>query len=158
MAHSVFIALHAAAGVIALVAGTVALLRAGRFFDTYLVSLTATTVFLALAVAVEWTVLPSGGRVLLSAFVVLAVVLVVRGVLARRMRRAGQLSSPAYVEHVGFTLVALLDAFVVIAVLNAGAPVWLVVASGVVLAVAGHFVLRWAKRVLSEKPPAEVGL
>jgi hypothetical protein len=46
-------------------------------------------------------------------------------------------------------LIALFDAFVVITVLNAGAPVWLVVASGVLIAVAGHFALRATKRVLA---------
>lgn len=142
--HSLLIALHAATGVIAMVAGGVALYR-GRFFDVYLASLVATTVFLALAVAAEWTVLDAGSRVLFTAFTLLAVVMVARGVLARRLPP----TSPVYLEHVGFTLVALLDAFVVIAVLNAGAPVWLVVASGVLLAVAGHFALRATKRALA---------
>ncbi|MBB4907774.1 hypothetical protein [Actinophytocola algeriensis] len=127
--HSLLIALHAGTGVAALLAGAVALFRRGRLFDVYLGSLTATTVFLALAVAVEWAVLDVGSRVLFTAFTVLAAVLVARGVLARRLLPGGR--SPVYLEHVGFTLVALFDAFVVIAVLNAGAPVWLVVVSGV---------------------------
>jgi hypothetical protein len=146
--HSLLIALHAGTGVLALLAGAVALFRRGRLFGTYLVSLTATTLFLALAVAAEWSVLDTGSRVLFTAFTLLAAVMVARGVLARRMLPGGR-PSPAYLEHIGFTLVALLDAFVVIAVLNAGAPVWLVVASGVVLAIAGHFALGAAKRALA---------
>lgn len=143
MAHAVLIALHAAAGLLALGAGMFAL-RDGRFFTVYLSSLAATTVFLAAAVAVNWPDTAPAARGLFTAFVVLALVMVGRAELARR----GAPGTRAYVEHVGFTLVGLFDAFVVIAVLNAGAPIWLVVAAGVLIAVAGHFVLRWAKRVL----------
>lgn len=146
--HALLIALHAGTGVIAMLAGGIALYR-GRFFDVYLASLVATTLFLALAVAEEWTALDTGARVLFTAFTLLAVVMVVRAVLARRLL---PVRSPAYLEHVGFTLVALLDAFVVIAVLNAGAPIWLVVASGVLIAVGGHFALQATKRALAGEP------
>jgi uncharacterized membrane protein YhaH (DUF805 family) len=156
MLHSVLIALHAGTGVLALLAGTAALLRGGRLFDGYLISLIASTVFLALAVATEWTVIGAGARVLFTAFVLLGVVMVGRGVLARRLRPAGQRPSPAYLEHVGFTLIALLDAFVVIAVMNAGAPTWLTVTSGVLLAGAGHVVLRRTKQLLAGEPPVTV--
>ena len=154
MLHTVLIALHALAGVVALVTGAIAL-RAGQYFDVHLVSLTAMTVFLTFAVVAEWTVLDAGGRALFTVFALLAVVMVVRGVLARRLRPVGR-PSPGYVEHVGFNLIALLDAFVVIAVLNAGAPIWLVVTSGVVLAVAGHFALRRTKQLLVGEPSIPV--
>lgn len=154
--HSLLIALHAGTGVVAMLAGAVALFRGGRLFGTYLVSLIATTLFLALAVAAEWTVLGAGSRVLFTAFTLLAVVMVARGVLAGRLLPAGRRPSPVYLEHVGFTLVGLLDAFVVIAVLNAGAPIWLVVASGVLLAIAGHFALRATKRALAGEQRAPV--
>ncbi len=146
MLHTTLIVLHAVAGLVALVAGGAAV-RDGRFFDLYLWSLAGTALFLALAVGAGWAAVDAGGRALFAAFTALAAVMVWRAVLARRIRPAGA-PSAAYVEHVGFTLVALFDAFAVIAVLDAGAPVWLVVATGVVVAVAGHFALRRAKRVL----------
>lgn len=67
-----------------------------------------------------------------------------RAAQARRIRpTAGQGPPPdRYLDHVGFTLVALFDAFIVVAVLNLGAPGWLVATAGVGIAVAGHFVLR----------------
>ncbi|MFI7680893.1 hypothetical protein [Actinophytocola sp. NPDC049390] len=145
--HSLLIGLHAGTGLIALIAGGIALYR-GRFFDVYLASLVATTVFLALAVAVEWTLLGAGSRVLFTAFTLLAGVMVARGVLARRLPPR----SPAHLEHLGFTLVGLFDAFVVIAVLNAGAPIWLVVTSGVLIAVGGHVALQATKRALAGEP------
>lgn len=148
MVHAVLIALHAASGVIAFCAGAFTI-RDGRFFVVYLSSLVATTLFLAAAVAVSWTSTDATARVLFVAFTALALVMVARAVLARR----GRPNTHDYVEHIGFTLVALFDAFVVITVLNTGAPIWLVVASGVAIAVAGHFVLRLAHRELV--PPGE---
>jgi len=144
MLHGILIALHAIAGVIALYTGAFAI-RDGRFFAVYLGSLVAMTVFLAAAVAVSWTSTDAAARVLFAAFTALALVMVARAVLARR----GIPHTHAYVEHIGFTLVALFDAFVVITVLNSGAPIWLVVASGIAIAVGGHFVLRLAHRELA---------
>jgi hypothetical protein len=148
MWHGIFIAIHAGTGVLALVTGLVAI-RDGRLFDVYLLALATMTVSLALAVAAEWTAIGTTARVLFTAFAGLAAIMVWRGVLARRIRPAPH-PSAAYVEHLGFTLVALLDGFVVIAVLNAGAPIWLVVAAGVTIAIAGHFGIRLARRALTQ--------
>ena len=150
MLHGTLIALHAAAGLTALVAGGIAL-RRGRFFDVYLWALVGTTVFLAAAVGVAWAATGAGARLLFGAFTALAAVMVWRAVLARRVRPAGT-PTVAYVEHVGFTLVALFDAFVVVAVLDAGAPGWLVACAGVVVACAGHVAIRWARRTLTAQP------
>jgi hypothetical protein len=143
MPHTVLIALHAVAGVVALCAGGFAI-RDGRFFDVYLGALAGTVVFLAAAVTVSWRDTDTGARLLFAAFTALALAMLARAVLARR----GRPGTHPYVEHVGFTLVALFDAFVVIAVLDLGAPVWLVVTTGIAIAVAGHFVLRGLHRVL----------
>lgn len=140
MWHAILIALHAFTGTVALGAGLVAH-RRRVLFGTYLWSLVATVVFLAAAVVEEWALLDGLSRALFTAFAGLGVVMVW---LALDARRVPVLSEP-YVDRVGFTLVALFDAFIVITVLNLGAPVWLVVASGVAVAIAGHFVLRAAK-------------
>lgn len=151
MLHALFIALHAVAGVVALCAGAVAI-RAGRFFDLYFGALAGTAVFLAAAVAVSWQDTDTAARVLFAAFTALALVMLARALLARR----GRPGTHAYVEHVGFTLIALFDAFVVVGVLDLGAPVWLVVATGIAIAVAGHFVLRSAHHALVPAEPAPV--
>lgn len=149
MAHAVFITLHALAGLIAFGSGVVAL-RQGRWFYLYLSSLAGMAAFLLLAVAVTWAELGSEERLLFAAFVVLAWVMVGLAVGARGLRPEGSARpGSTYLDRVGFTLVALFDAFTVIVVLDVGAPVWLVVASGVVIAVAGHFVLRSTKRTLA---------
>lgn len=151
MWHAAFIAAHAITGVIALLTGLV-VLRNGRWFDVYLGSMAGMTVFLGLAIGAEWAAIGAGERVLFAAFTVLAVVMIWRAVLARPDRPADSAAPPAsYVDHVGFTVVALFDAFCVIAVLNAGAPIWLVVGTGVMIAIAGHFALRWYKRLEGER-------
>jgi len=146
MWHTILITLHAVAGVVALVSGLVAV-RRGRLFDVYLWSLAGMAVFLLFAVAVTWAEIDAGTRALFGAFLVLAGVMVWRAVRARRIRPTGSdAPSPRYLDHVGFTLVALFDAFVVIAVLDFGWPIWLVAGTGVAIAIAGHFAIRWAKR------------
>lgn len=168
--HTVFIVLHAALGVVAFVAGCLAL-RRSRAFGTYWWSLVGMAVFLMLAVAVEWRVLDPATRVVFGALVALAGVMLWRAQAARRLqaggaqrsrgRRSGLPSghspvvlgwSPGttgrYFDHVGFTLISLFDAFAVVTVLNAGAPGWLIAATGVVVGVAGHVVLVSVRRQL----------
>ncbi len=71
----------------------------------------------------EWAELPAGTRVLFTAFALLGVVMLWRAARARPIRPSRRVPPSArYVEHVGFTLVALFDAFIVILVLNIGAP------------------------------------
>lgn len=154
--HTALIGLHAAAGSVALITGAIAL-RRGQLFLAYLWSLVAMVGFLALAIAVEWGQNDTARRVLFSAFLVLAGVMLWRAWRAWHTRPvAGSAPSSRYIEHIGFTLIALFDAFVVVAVLNAGAPVWAVVAAGVGIGVAGHFVLQAVRKRLTA--PADLVL
>ncbi len=76
-----------------------------------------------------------------------------RATLASRMLPATTGGpTDAYLNHVGFTLIALFDGFAVVAVLRAGAPAWLVAVTAVGLPVIGHFALR-ATRVRLVRPP-----
>jgi hypothetical protein len=140
MWHTVLIGLHAVSGTLALLTGCLAH-RGRALFGIYLWSLVATVAFLGAAVVEEWPRLDTLSRGLFGAFTVLGLVMVWLAVDARRLPAP----SPRYVDRVGFTVVALFDAFVVITVLNTGAPVAVVVGAGVVVAVAGHFVLRAVK-------------
>jgi hypothetical protein len=149
MWHLAFIAAHAITGLIALVTGLL-VMRHGRLFDVYLGSLAGMALFLVLAIGVTWDTLDTAERILFTAFAALAGFMLWLAVRARGHRPLGGASpSASYLDDVGFTVVALFDAVAVIAVLDAGAPIWAVVGTGVVLAIAGHFALRWAKRVLT---------
>lgn len=142
MWHAVLIGLHAASGGVALLAGLVAH-RGRALFAIYLWALVAAIVLLVAAVVEEWGRIDAASRILFAAFAVLGGYMVWRAVRARRIQPAGSVPSPRYVDHVGFTVVGLADAFLVITVLNVGAPV--AVVAGVLGAIAGHYALRAAK-------------
>lgn len=152
MWHSGFVALHAASAVVAFGAGCLAL-RRGRWYPTYLGAMIGMAVFLVLAVAVGWGGNDVVTRVIFSGLGGLAGFMVWRGVLAGRLRPAGLARpSAAYVEHVGFTLVGLADGFVVVSVLRMGAPGWLLAATGVGIAIAGHHLLGATRQRLVARP------
>lgn len=141
MWHSTFIALHATAGVVAFGLGCLVLRRA-RLFPGYLGAMICMALFLVLAVAVGWAAHDAATRIIFSALIGLAGFMVWRAVMAGRLRPVG-LARPSapYFEHIGFTLVGLFDGFAVVTVLRMGAPGWLIAATGVGIAIAGHFVL-----------------
>lgn len=146
MWHTLFITIHAVSGVVAFVSGYVTL-RRGSLFPLFLGSLTAMAVSLVPALATAWGGLDAVTRVLFAALTGLAAFLVWRAARAGRIRpAAGNPSSSAYIDHVGFALVALVDAFVVVTVLNLGAPGWLIATAGVAIAVAGHLAIQGEKR------------
>ncbi len=153
MLHTILIGLHALAGTVALAAGAAAL-RGGRLFPTYLAAMLAMLGFLVLAVAVEWGELAPQARVLFSALLLLGAVMCRRSWLARRLLPVAPAppTAPYVRRHVGFTLVGLLDAFVVISVLNAGGPGWSVFAAGAAVALAGHVVLGTVEQRLVGHP------
>jgi len=79
---------------------------------------------LVLAIGAKWAVIHGPTRVLFGALAMLGAYLVCT---PTRPAHPGEwLAEPSarYVAHIGFTLIALADAFVVILVLHLGAPVW----------------------------------
>jgi hypothetical protein len=144
--HGVFITVHAVAGVVAFGAGCGAIVRR-RWFPAFWCSLVVMVVALGVAVALEWSSLDSVTGPVFAALVGLGVLMLWRAWLARRLLGGRDDPVPAvdrarrYVRHLAFNLVALFDAFVVITVLNAGAPGWATAVVGVVIAFAGHLVV-----------------
>ena len=84
---------------------------------------------LILALALDWSDLEVGARVTFVALVGLAGVMVWR---ADRARRLGGDPAPrvraTVVDHLGFTLVALFEGFVIVFAINADWPPWAVIA------------------------------
>src|SRR6266498_1311716 len=105
MWHGILIGAHAVSGLVALVAGVVAM-RRGRLFDVYLGALAGMAIFLVLAVGVGWDALDAGGRGLFTAFAGLAGVMVWLAGRARGERPSGGFAPSArYLDRVGFTVV-----------------------------------------------------
>lgn len=138
MLHDVLIAVHAAAGTLALAAG-VAVVGWRRGFDAYFWSLMVMAASLVGAVAAGWANEQPATNLVFSGLIVLAAFMVLRAVQARGMwRTAPRRPSARFLDAVGCTLISLFDGFVIVAVLTRGGPVWLAVAAGVLGVVAGR--------------------
>jgi hypothetical protein len=148
MVHGALITVHAAAGVMAFVAGVVLVRSPGRvrarsrsatvYFDGLLV-LAATTVAVVLW---DWRDLASGERAAFAVLIALAAVMVGQGVRARRLVYVtGPGAVGGFVDAIGFTLIALFDGFVIVAALDLGAPGWLVAVVGVAGVLVGRRVI-----------------
>jgi len=155
--HATLIALHAAAGLIAVVAGGLAI-RRRRPFKLYFYSLEICLSALVAVIAVDWRSLDMTSRVLFLALVALGALMLWRAVQARRLLPGPRTEpSPRYLDHLGFTLVSLLDAFVVIAVLDVTRLGSLAAVVGLAGAVAGHHTLTSMKRRLGASDSRRAG-
>jgi hypothetical protein len=134
---------RSAAAVAALVLGLRLLRQASRhrppmglrWFQATLVLMTAA---LLGVVVLDWTDLAAATRVAFVALCVLAGTMVWEADRARRFAgRPGSAMSPArsaaFVEAVGFTVIALVDGFAIITALDLGAPGWIVATVGVLV-------------------------
>lgn len=125
MWHTLFIVLHSVAGLIAFAAGCLAMQRR-KHFTVYLWSLVGMLVFLVAALVADWPDLDALSRVLFSTLTALGGYMVWRAVQARRLLPSqSDAELTRFIHHVGFTLISLFVGFVVIAVLDLGAPGWL---------------------------------
>jgi hypothetical protein len=150
--HTALIVLHAAAGVAAFVAGCLVLRppdagpRARRLFQVYLVSLGSMVVFLLGAMAAHWRELGTTEQVVYGGLLLLGLFMVWRAMAAGSLlRRRGDGWRLPYMGHVGFTLIALWDGFVIVLAIDLGAPGWLVAALAVLGVVAGNRALHRAE-------------
>lgn len=137
----VLLMIHAAAGVAALAVGALALGRP-HLVGAHLMLLMTCIGSLVGLIAVDWGSLDRISRALFVALGLLGVYMVWRGTQAWRDASG----DACYIDHVGFTLVALFDAFVVVGLLDLGAPAWAQAAAGVAIAYAGRFPIAIARR------------
>jgi hypothetical protein len=130
MSHDLLIVLHAATGVVSLLAGVVVVLR-HRLFAVYLWALIISMLVMALAVGIAWPSRSVGTNLLFGGLVLLGAVMVRCGVSARSVRPGpfGP-ASQRFLDLVGFTLISLFDGFIIVAVIRRGGTGWLALAMG----------------------------
>jgi hypothetical protein len=147
MWNTVFVTVHAAAAVVAFGAGLVAL-RAGRFLPAYRLAVAVMAGALVPAVLVDWSTTDLAARMAFTGLIGLAAAMIVRAELAgRRPPEVTGGPSPAYVDHIGFTLISLAVGFVVVSGIRLGAPGWLVAVLGVGIVLCGRSALgRFGRR------------
>lgn len=150
MLHTGFIAAHAASGVAALVFGLVSLHPRApgvpTTFRLYLGTLWLMVLLLIVVVGIDWMDLDLAGRSFYGALTLLALYTGWRGWRALQdLRNRASDWKGNYIDNMGFTLIALSDGFVIISALDLGTPMWLVVAIGVLVILAGRLGVRRTK-------------
>lgn len=145
MVHEIMIILHAGSAVLCFVFGSLTL-RPGTSYDAqqrlygyYLVMLTAMIVFLAGAIVAHASRLEALQRVIFPGLFLLSVYMLFRGVQARAVLMARSATRfPRYVDHIGFTLIALFEGFIIVSGIDVGAPPWLTAAAAVLGVLVGN--------------------
>jgi hypothetical protein len=149
--RAALLTLHAGGALVALVVGVSMLWAVARHrppagFGWYYAGVVVTAATLVPTVLLDWPTLAGTTRVAFAALCVLAVVLVVEADRARRSlppaaARLSPIRSARFVDSVGFTAIALLDAFAVVTALGMGAAGWVIgVVAGLVVVVTSPLV------------------
>lgn len=148
--HVLLIGLHAAAGTTALLAGVVAIWKP-RLLPLYLIALVACILLLAGAIADDWEGLGTTTRVLYLALLLLGGYMIWCGQQVLLLHRHAMANTGRYFDRLGFTLVALLDAFAIILVLRLGAPTWTAVTTALVVTAGGNQAIRMRNRRVARR-------
>lgn len=143
--HTVVVLVHAAAAVAALGLG-VAALRSPRLLRAHTVSIVIMAAALPVAIALRWAERAPATTAIFSALTVLAVVMIVRAVLAERSAHLGR--RRAVLSHVGFNLIALVTGFLILPAMRSGLGPFAVVATAVLVPVVGSTALHLLRRRL----------
>ena len=155
MLNTLFITVHAVAATVAFGAGVLSA-PSGRFLGVYRLAMAVMPVALLPAILVDWATTDPTARLVFVGLLGLAAVVVLRAELAVRRRPSTGGPTAAYLDHVGFTLIALADGFAVVAAIRGGAPGWAVGVMAVGVVVVGHLTLQFAKQRLVHPAGAHV--
>ena len=153
------IVLHAAAAVGAFAVGVAAIdpRRAGSHWwilPALVGLLVAMTVFMIGAMAAHWSDLPGASQVVFGALVGLAVYMVYRARHASGLAHHGPRGrEPRHVDDLGFILIALFNGFVIVAAIDLGAPVWIVIPLALLAVLVGHRTVQRFKGRVATPPP-----
>lgn len=151
--HNVLIMLHAATATISFFIGCFLIfsLRQAsnqRLFGLYRWSLTGMVILLMGAMLVYWNEYSDPERIVFPILLGLGLFMLYRAQNASRLLKAQQNDwKLGYIEHIGFTLISLFEGFVIVTILNAGGPGWLVA----LFAILGVFVGRWTIAFAQQK-------
>jgi hypothetical protein len=156
--RSVFLSLHVAGGVTGLLVGPLSFHPPqGRWFRPWLrriyaVAIGLLALFLVGIVALDWSTLGATERIVFSALIGLAVVIVSRVVLAFRLAREQPDGwQRPYMNHIYFSYVSLWEGFFIVGLLDLGAPSWLVGAVALGVLVVGGIAFNIYKRDITSR-------
>ena len=142
--RSAFLSLHVASGLLGLLLGAYVVRPPPtkafrlRLRSVYALAIVVLSGSLNGLVILDWPNLDPATRVVFAIFVGLAIVIVTRALLAyRQAQRQGGDWHLSYMKHIYFTYISLWEGFVIVGLLDLGAPGWLVGAVAVGVLVLG---------------------
>jgi len=142
-----FIILHATSGLVGFATG-VALLSPNLFkrkpwiLPVFVGSMVSLIIFMISAMIAHWTEIELNEKIIFTGLVFLAAYMLYRAIKARR--KLLQAHTPiGYIDDVGFPLIALFNGFIIVALIDLNAPIWLVIVSAIAATVVGS---KWIKR------------
>lgn len=144
------IIMHSISGVIAFITG-LAILSPKRLkkhtwlLPTFLISLAGLIVFVVGAMISHWYDISPTEQVIFTGLVGLAIYILYRGVHARSLLHQQQVPEN-YIDDIGFILISLFNGFIIVALIDLGAPAWLVVVGAVLATVLGSRRIKSAKQ------------
>jgi hypothetical protein len=116
--------------------------------------LVAMTVFMIAAMAAHWSDVPGASQIVFGALVGLALYMVFRARHASGLAaHDDRARAPRHIDDLGFTLIALFNGLVIVAAIDLGAPVWLVIPLAVVAVLVGHRAVQQYKAPVITPPP-----
>jgi len=148
MVHLIMIVLHATAAALCFISGALTLLphlshhSRLTLSSFYVGTLIAMIVFLAGAILAHVSQLEALQRGIFAGLFVLSLYMFFRGTRARtvlRLQHDGWWTT--YVDHIGFTLIALFEGFIIVSGIDLGAPGWLTAVVAVLGVVVGNRIL-----------------
>jgi hypothetical protein len=157
MLHFLLIVLHALSGVIAFVAGWMSIIRLrtkplSGLLWLYLGSLVGLVVFMSGAILIDWPQLSTVQLLIYLGLFALGIYMLVQGYQAYAVQQKhDQGWKVSYVDHVGFTLIALFDGFVIVSAIDLGVPAWGVVVIGVLGVVVGRYAINRARSTIAPR-------
>lgn len=151
MLHNTLIAVHALAAVISLVAGSLLVfmpryMTERRLFGVYLWSLVGMVVFMLLAIVVGWQQENNMEHILYSGLFLLGLYMLYRATKAREVQEARPAGwRGTDIDHIGFTLISLLEGFIIVAAIDLGVTGWIIVIAAIAGLLAGRWAIQMAK-------------
>lgn len=171
LGHAIFVILHAAAAVVALLSGIIAL-NAGHGLGVHRISIVVMAVTLGPSMAFGWAGFPPVARVMFSGLAVLALAMVIQAFRAGRVRaaeiaagrvwRSGDTPKigPGFVRVLGFNVISLTVAGTIVPVLRIGGGTLGVLAAVVITVVVAHLLVERRRSqvlaVISRQEPVPV--
>ena len=150
--HGILILLHAVTATLAFLAGCLLIISPKYFssrslFYLYLWSLVAMALLLTGAIVVSWGEYSDVEQIVFPGLLGLALFMLFRAWGAGVVFAAQQNDwTLGYEEHIGYTLISLLEGFIIVGGLDLGFPGWLVAIVAIMGLFAGRWLIGFAKR------------